>query len=102
MIGNIYLLAAYNRYINSLKKFARRIPARYAFGDMVLLKNDSGQDIECLFLYDKVEKGSEVVIPEVRWDIDPKAKGNLSLVSKFIVSQDEFKALRKDVELADN
>ena len=101
MISNIYLLAVYNRYINSLKRFARRIPAKYAFGNMVLLKNDSKQDIECLFLYDKVEKGSEVVIPEARWDIDPKAK-NLSLVSKFIVSQDEFKALRKDVELADN
>ena len=99
MISNIYILATYNRYINALKEHARRLPLSQVTGSMVLLKNENPPGTKIAFSFGLVADGQEkFIIPETTFELDQNLQQNCSLVSKFMVSPHEFKALRGDVE----
>jgi len=104
LISNIYLLAQYNRYVNGLKecyKYRDGLTAKQVTGNMVLLKNDAPTDYTLALLSGEVlvPGQTEFVVPEEVMEIDQNIQQNCSLKAKFIVTPQEFRALREDIRL---
>ena len=104
MISNIYLLAQYNRYVNGLKncyRYRDGLTAKQVTGNMVLMKNDSPPNYTLALLSGEVlvPGQTEFVVPEEVMEMDQNIQRTCSLKSKFIVTPQEFKALREDIRL---
>ena len=102
MISNIYILAAYNRYVNGLAKMKYYFKTRDVIGRMVMIRNITDHPIR---LFGLIQPNEEIAFPEEAWELwkvqCSGTKDDFSITTRFMVSEDEFAALRPDITIDD-
>ena len=102
MTLDVYLMAAYNRYVKNAYEHCIGIAAPCSeylgIGDMLIIHNFSNiYTIGINETHTEIAPGCEAVVPQIVWEkVTDSCKRHCTITAKFCINRDEFTTIWRD------